>query len=114
MRTISAISWAQPAAVIRTSRGTGGPPRGTARARSPGRDRRCSRRSPPYAHGLTHDVLFRLGWLELLGVVGPDDDVAAAHERDAQREERQDQEQHPHVSHGSPRLVFAGTRALGP
>jgi K+-sensing histidine kinase KdpD len=37
----------------------------------------------------------------LLGVVGADDGVAAAHERDAHTEERDDQEQDPDVSHCS-------------
>ena len=47
-------------------------------------------------------------------VVGTDDGVAAAHERDAQREERQDQEQYPHVSHGSPRPLMEFSMCICP
>src|SRR6266700_1833009 len=88
MTMMSAISWAQPAAVIRTSPGTAGLQRGTTRAGSPGRGRRCSRRSL----GNPHTLMFRLGLgrrrSKLLGIVRPDDAFAAAHERDAQGAER--------------------------
>src|SRR5882757_5403009 len=104
MTTMSAISCAQPAAVIRTSRGTREPPRGTTRAGSPGRGRRCSRRSPGYAGGLTFRVALGRRGSKVFRDVRSDDAVATAHQPDAQREERNDQEQYPHVSHGSPRV----------
>src|SRR5437763_4392105 len=104
MTTMSAMSCAQPAAVIRTAPGTARQPPGTGRAGSPGRDRRCSRRSRGYAYGATLRIDLWRGRSELVDVVRSDDAVAAAHQPDAQREEPNDQEQYPHISHGSPRV----------
>src|SRR5690348_14894737 len=103
MTTMSATSCAQPAAVIRTVPETTEPPPGTDRAGSPGRGRRCSRRSLGDAHPLTFRVGLGRGRSKL-GVVRPDDAIAAPHQPDAQRKERNDQEHYPHVSHGSPRV----------
>src|SRR5256886_15546011 len=90
MTTMSATSCAQPAAVIRTAPGRAGRRPGTDRARSPGRCGRCSRRSLGYTHGLTVRVALGRRRSEFFRDVGSDDAVAAAHQPDAQREERND------------------------
>src|SRR5215218_7243098 len=103
MSTIRAMSCAHPAAVIRTGPGTGAPQRGTSPAGPQGRVRRCSRRSPgdPGRLALARLRYRRLTLVEFGGVVAADDPVAAARERDAHREEPDDEKQHPDISHAT-------------
>src|ERR1700686_5332737 len=85
--TASATSCPQPASVIRTSRGTGAPRPGTTQEASRGGVRRCSQPSPGPLPGLGSDGWIDLVVEEVLGIVWPDDAVAAPDERHAQPEE---------------------------
>src|SRR6478735_7160108 len=94
--TISAISWAQPANVIRTSRGRAARRRGTRPAAPRAPVRRCSRRSPDDpGRGLVR----RGGRLEVELLVRPDDAIAAVDECDAHAEERDRRQEDPDICH---------------
>src|SRR5262245_64013484 len=109
MATMSAISWAHPAAVIRIALGRAAPRTDRARRGATGRGRRCSRRSSSCRcrFALVH-VRFSSG-ARFDRLVRTDDDVAPAHERDAHTEERDDQEKDPYVSNNGTYNTTAST-----